>query len=146
MECTDCRAVALAAAGSELPGAVCPASVAGTEQAGRLPRAAAPPLSALGIAAVTSAAAGHGLDLDLSKPGRGMEIALWTDVADRGRLTLGGPALDQFDGVVVGVGDPRHAQIAEPVVGLVNPSRLSSTWMGAPSRGVRKVSSNPTPR
>jgi hypothetical protein len=32
--------------------------------------------------------------------------------------TLGGPALDQFDGVVVGVGDPRHAQIAEPVVGL----------------------------
>ena len=29
----------------------------------------------LGIAAVTSAAADHGLDLDLSKPGRGMEIA-----------------------------------------------------------------------
>jgi catechol 2,3-dioxygenase-like lactoylglutathione lyase family enzyme len=36
----------------------------------------------LGIAAVTSVAADHGLNLDLSKPGRGMEIALWSDDTD----------------------------------------------------------------
>jgi catechol 2,3-dioxygenase-like lactoylglutathione lyase family enzyme len=37
----------------------------------------------VGIAAVASAVADHGLDLDLSKPGRSMEIALWcTDVDD----------------------------------------------------------------
>lgn len=36
----------------------------------------------LGLAAVTSAVADHGLDLDLSRPGRGMEIALWTDDTD----------------------------------------------------------------
>jgi catechol 2,3-dioxygenase-like lactoylglutathione lyase family enzyme len=46
----------------------------------------------LGIAAVTSAATDHGLDLDLSKPGRGMEIALWTDDTDEafGRLVAAG--------------------------------------------------------
>jgi catechol 2,3-dioxygenase-like lactoylglutathione lyase family enzyme len=33
----------------------------------------------LGIAAVTSAVSDHGLALDLSKPGRGMELAFWTD-------------------------------------------------------------------
>jgi catechol 2,3-dioxygenase-like lactoylglutathione lyase family enzyme len=36
----------------------------------------------LGIASVASAVADHGLDLDLGKPGRGVEIALWTDDAD----------------------------------------------------------------
>jgi catechol 2,3-dioxygenase-like lactoylglutathione lyase family enzyme len=36
----------------------------------------------LGIAAVTSAVADHGLGLDLSDPGRGMEIVLWTDDTD----------------------------------------------------------------
>jgi catechol 2,3-dioxygenase-like lactoylglutathione lyase family enzyme len=36
----------------------------------------------VGIAAVTSAVADHGLELDLSKPGRGMEILLWTDDTD----------------------------------------------------------------
>jgi catechol 2,3-dioxygenase-like lactoylglutathione lyase family enzyme len=36
----------------------------------------------LGIAAATSAVADHGLDLDLTKPGRGMEILLWTDDTD----------------------------------------------------------------
>jgi catechol 2,3-dioxygenase-like lactoylglutathione lyase family enzyme len=36
----------------------------------------------VGIAAVTSAVADHGLDVDLSLPGRGMEIVLWTDDAD----------------------------------------------------------------
>ncbi|HEU6445060.1 MAG TPA: VOC family protein [Gaiellaceae bacterium] len=36
----------------------------------------------LGIASVASAVADHGLDLDLSQPGRGMEIALWTDDTD----------------------------------------------------------------
>jgi catechol 2,3-dioxygenase-like lactoylglutathione lyase family enzyme len=46
----------------------------------------------IGIAAVTSAVADHGLELDLGKPGRGMEIVLWTDDADAAfaRLTAAG--------------------------------------------------------
>jgi catechol 2,3-dioxygenase-like lactoylglutathione lyase family enzyme len=36
----------------------------------------------VGIAAASSAAEDHGLDVDLSKPGRGMEILLWTDDTD----------------------------------------------------------------
>jgi catechol 2,3-dioxygenase-like lactoylglutathione lyase family enzyme len=36
----------------------------------------------VGIAAVSSARADHDLDLDLGKPGRGMEIALWTEDVD----------------------------------------------------------------
>jgi catechol 2,3-dioxygenase-like lactoylglutathione lyase family enzyme len=36
----------------------------------------------IGIAAVTSAVADHGLDVDLSLPGRGMEIVLWTHDTD----------------------------------------------------------------
>ena len=46
----------------------------------------------VGIAAVTSAVADHGLDLNLSKPGRGMELLLWTDDTDAAfaRLTTAG--------------------------------------------------------
>jgi catechol 2,3-dioxygenase-like lactoylglutathione lyase family enzyme len=46
----------------------------------------------VGIAAVTSAVADHGLELDLSEPGRGMEIVLWTEDADAAfaRLTAAG--------------------------------------------------------
>jgi catechol 2,3-dioxygenase-like lactoylglutathione lyase family enzyme len=46
----------------------------------------------VGIAALTSAVADHGLVLDLSKPGRGMEILLWTDNTDAafGRLKAAG--------------------------------------------------------
>jgi catechol 2,3-dioxygenase-like lactoylglutathione lyase family enzyme len=46
----------------------------------------------VGIAALTSAVADHGLVLDLSKPGRGMEILLWTDDTDAafGRLKAAG--------------------------------------------------------
>ena len=36
----------------------------------------------VGIAAASSAVTDHGLDLDLSKQGRGMEILLWTDDTD----------------------------------------------------------------
>jgi catechol 2,3-dioxygenase-like lactoylglutathione lyase family enzyme len=36
----------------------------------------------LGIASAASAAADHGLQLALDQPGRGMEIALWTDDVD----------------------------------------------------------------
>ncbi|MEU6203395.1 VOC family protein [Micromonospora musae] len=36
----------------------------------------------LGVASVESARADHGLDLDLAIPGRGMEIAVWTDDTD----------------------------------------------------------------
>jgi catechol 2,3-dioxygenase-like lactoylglutathione lyase family enzyme len=41
---------------------------------------------------VTSAVADHGIDLDLSKPDRGMELVLWTDDADAAfaRLTAAG--------------------------------------------------------
>jgi catechol 2,3-dioxygenase-like lactoylglutathione lyase family enzyme len=52
----------------------------------------------VGIAAVTSAVADHGLELDLSEPGRGMEIVLWTEDADAAyaRLTTAGaPALSE---------------------------------------------------
>ena len=36
----------------------------------------------IGIASVDSAVADHGLPLDLTQPGRGMEIVLWTDDTD----------------------------------------------------------------
>jgi catechol 2,3-dioxygenase-like lactoylglutathione lyase family enzyme len=36
----------------------------------------------VGIASVSSAVADHGLELDLAKPGRGMEVVLWTEDAD----------------------------------------------------------------
>ncbi|TDE00133.1 VOC family protein [Jiangella asiatica] len=36
----------------------------------------------LGVAAVSSAIADHGLDLDPDRPGRGMEVAIWTDDVD----------------------------------------------------------------
>jgi catechol 2,3-dioxygenase-like lactoylglutathione lyase family enzyme len=36
----------------------------------------------VGIAAVASAVADHGLELDLSNPGRGVELLLWTDDTD----------------------------------------------------------------
>jgi catechol 2,3-dioxygenase-like lactoylglutathione lyase family enzyme len=69
----------------------------------------------VGIAAVTSAVADHGLDLDLSKPGRGMEICLWTDDADAAfaRLTAAGARVlsephDWLDGTL------RVAWVADP--------------------------------
>jgi catechol 2,3-dioxygenase-like lactoylglutathione lyase family enzyme len=68
-----------------------------------------------GIAAVTSAMADHGLDLDLSKPGRGIEIALWTDDTDAAfaRLTAAGARVlsephDWLDGTL------RVAWVADP--------------------------------
>ncbi|GAA5027778.1 hypothetical protein GCM10023317_76010 [Actinopolymorpha pittospori] len=67
----------------------------GFEESFRTPREGAPLHVELkldgftiGIAAVTSAVADHGLDLDLSKPGRGMEIVLWTDDADAAFASL----------------------------------------------------------
>ena len=36
----------------------------------------------LGIASVASAVSDHGLDVDLTRPGRGMEVVLWTDDAN----------------------------------------------------------------
>jgi catechol 2,3-dioxygenase-like lactoylglutathione lyase family enzyme len=46
----------------------------------------------VGIASVMSAVADHGLELDLSEPGRGMEIVLWIEDADAtfARLTAAG--------------------------------------------------------
>ena len=69
----------------------------------------------VGIAAVTSAVADHGLDLDLSKPGRGMELLLWTDDTDAAfaQLTAAGARPlsephDWLDGTV------RLAWVADP--------------------------------
>ena len=69
----------------------------------------------VGIAAVTSAVADHGLDLDLSKPGRGMELLLWTDDTDAAfaRLTAAGARAlsephDWLDGTL------RLAWVADP--------------------------------
>jgi len=69
----------------------------------------------LGIAAASSAAADHGLELDLSKPGRGMEIAVWTDDVDAAfaRLTEAGARTlsephDWLDGAL------RVAWVADP--------------------------------
>jgi catechol 2,3-dioxygenase-like lactoylglutathione lyase family enzyme len=61
----------------------------GFEETFRTPREGAPIHVELvldgfkvGIASVASAVADHGLPLDLSKPGRGMEIVVWTDDTD----------------------------------------------------------------
>jgi catechol 2,3-dioxygenase-like lactoylglutathione lyase family enzyme len=69
----------------------------------------------VGVAAVTSAVADHGLDLDLTKPGRGMEILLWTDDTDAAFARLvaaGARALsephDWLDGTL------RLAWVADP--------------------------------
>ena len=68
----------------------------------------------IGIAAVTSAVVDHGLDLDLNRPGRGMEIVLWTADTDAAfaRLVAAGarslsPPHDWLDTLrVAWVGDP----------------------------------------
>lgn len=44
----------------------------------------------VGIASVSSAVVDHGLELDLSQPGRGMEIVLWTEDADAAFASLVG--------------------------------------------------------
>jgi catechol 2,3-dioxygenase-like lactoylglutathione lyase family enzyme len=61
----------------------------GFEESFRTPREGAPIHVELtldgfkvGIAAMSSAVADHGLALDLSQPGRGMELLLWTDDTD----------------------------------------------------------------
>jgi catechol 2,3-dioxygenase-like lactoylglutathione lyase family enzyme len=69
----------------------------------------------LGIASAASAAADHGLELDLDQPGRGMEIALWTDdveaafadLVESGARALSAPH-DWLGGTlrVAWVGDP----------------------------------------
>ena len=69
----------------------------------------------LGIASAASAAADHGLELDLDQPGRGLEIALWTDdvdasfadLVDAGARALSAPH-DWLDGTL------RVAWVADP--------------------------------
>ena len=81
----------------------------------------------VGIAAVTSAVADHGLDLDLSKPGRRMELLLWTDDTDAAfaRLTAAGARAlsephDWLDGTLrlAWVADPDTTQSSWPSAGL----------------------------
>ena len=80
----------------------------------------------VGIAAVTSAVADHGLDLDLSKPGRRMELLLWTADTDAAfaRLTAAGARAlsephDWLDGTL------RLAWVADPDN---NPIELAQRW------------------
>ena len=69
----------------------------------------------LGIASAASAAADHGLELDLDQPGRGVEIALWTDdveaafadLVDAGARALSAPH-DWLGGTI------RVAWVADP--------------------------------
>jgi catechol 2,3-dioxygenase-like lactoylglutathione lyase family enzyme len=68
----------------------------------------------LGIAAVTSAAADHGLDLDLSKPGRGMEIALWTDDTDKAFARLVAAGARVLSEPHDWLGNLRVAWVADP--------------------------------
>jgi catechol 2,3-dioxygenase-like lactoylglutathione lyase family enzyme len=68
----------------------------------------------LGIAAVSSAAADHGLDLDLSKPGRGMEIALWTDDTDEAFARLVAAGARVLSEPHDWLGNLRVAWVADP--------------------------------
>jgi catechol 2,3-dioxygenase-like lactoylglutathione lyase family enzyme len=68
----------------------------------------------VGIAAVTSAVADHGLDLDLSQPGRGMEIVLWTDDADAAFARLVAAGARRLSDPHDWLGDLRVAWVADP--------------------------------
>ncbi len=68
----------------------------------------------LGIAAATSAAADHGLDLDLSRPGRGMEILLWTDDTDTAFARLVAAGARMLSEPHDWLGDLRLAWVADP--------------------------------
>jgi catechol 2,3-dioxygenase-like lactoylglutathione lyase family enzyme len=68
----------------------------------------------LGIAATSSAAADHGLDLDLSKPGRGMEIALWTDDTDEAFARLVAAGARVLSEPHDWLGNLRVAWVADP--------------------------------
>jgi catechol 2,3-dioxygenase-like lactoylglutathione lyase family enzyme len=68
----------------------------------------------LGIAAATSAAADHGLDLELSRPGRGMEILLWTDDTDAAFARLVAAGARMLSEPHDWLGDLRLAWVADP--------------------------------
>jgi catechol 2,3-dioxygenase-like lactoylglutathione lyase family enzyme len=93
----------------------------GFEETFRTPREGAPIHVELvldgfkvGVAAVTSAVADHGLELDLTKPGRGIELAFWTDDANAAfsRLVAAGarPLSEPHDWL----GSLRVAWVADP--------------------------------
>jgi catechol 2,3-dioxygenase-like lactoylglutathione lyase family enzyme len=68
----------------------------------------------VGVAAVESAVGDHGLEVDLTNPGRGMEILLWTDDTDAAfaRLVAAGarPLSEPHDWL----GTLRLAWVADP--------------------------------
>jgi catechol 2,3-dioxygenase-like lactoylglutathione lyase family enzyme len=68
----------------------------------------------IGIAAVTSAVADHGLDLDLSKPGRGMEIVLWTDDTNTAFARLVAAGARELSAPHDWLGNLRVAWVADP--------------------------------
>jgi catechol 2,3-dioxygenase-like lactoylglutathione lyase family enzyme len=68
----------------------------------------------LGVASVEAARADHGLDLDLARPGRGMEVAVWNDDTDAAFARLvaeGAPVLSEPHDFL---GRLRVAWVADP--------------------------------
>lgn len=93
----------------------------GFEESFRTPREGAPihvelelDGFALGIAAAPSAVADHGLDLDLGKPGRGMEIVLWTDELDAAFARLSAAGAGVLSEPHDWLGTLRVAWVADP--------------------------------
>jgi catechol 2,3-dioxygenase-like lactoylglutathione lyase family enzyme len=68
----------------------------------------------VGVASVASAVADHGLDLDPTRPGRGMEIALWTDDTDAAVARLAASGAPVLSPPHDWLGTLRVAWVADP--------------------------------
>ena len=68
----------------------------------------------IGIASVDSAVADHGLPLDLTQPGRGMEIVLWTDDTDAAYTRLVAAGAKPLSTPHDWLGSLRVAWVADP--------------------------------
>jgi len=68
----------------------------------------------VGIASVDSAVADHGLPLDLTQPGRGMEIVLWTDDLDAAYARLFAAGAQPLSTPHDWLGTLRVAWLADP--------------------------------
>jgi catechol 2,3-dioxygenase-like lactoylglutathione lyase family enzyme len=68
----------------------------------------------VGIARVEAAVRDHGLDLDLAQPGRGMEVVVWTDDADRAFADLTAAGASSLSAPHDWLADLRVAWVADP--------------------------------
>ncbi|TCM51435.1 VOC family protein [Kribbella sp. VKM Ac-2568] len=68
----------------------------------------------IGIASVDSAVADQGLPLDLTQPGRGMEIVLWTDDTDAAHTRLVAAGAKPLSTPHDWLGSLRVAWVADP--------------------------------